>query len=120
MRHHLVPATPPLLRAVMNPIPRTVEAFVVMAGARPVGAAGVYLDQNRLVAWSHLTPEIRRDKRVVVEGWRRLITLAADRGLPLHAKPDPGEPGAERLLEHMGFQPGPRGVWICSPPSSRH
>lgn len=119
MRHRIVPATRDLLAQIgIEQLPRTVEAFVALQDERPVACAGVYLDGQRMVAFSHLTPEVRADRRVIVAGYRRMIEIAAGRGLPLHATPDPTVPGSEALLEHMGFQPGPRGVWICSPPGS--
>jgi hypothetical protein len=90
-----------------------VKAFVAIKDDRIIGAAGVYADVQRVVVFARLTDELRADKRAVVKGIRKIMSLVPE-GLPAHAVADPEIDGSDRLLTHMGFSPLSSGVyeWI--------
>lgn len=99
------PATAELLARFYGQAPtRTQRAVVAVDGERVIGVAGVYPDGARMVMFSELTDELKRDKRAIVRGIRAVRRLAPA-GVPVHALADPDIAGSEVLLEHMGFTP---------------
>lgn len=112
----IVTATAEILERFYGDAPaRTVRAIAAVRDDRVIGVAGVYADGSRLVMFSQLTDELRRDRRSIVRGIRRLTELARARRMPVHAVADAAIEGSERLLEHIGFQRVSPEVFVWQP-----
>ena len=114
----VIPATAELLeRAMGEPLQRSTKAIALVRAkdGEVVGCAGIFPEDNRLVIFSKLTDEARACPRAIITGYRRLLELADQSPLPLHALPDPDVPLAERFLEHMGFRQIAETCWERQP-----
>lgn len=76
-----------------------------------LGFAGIFPHDNRLVVISSLTDELRRCKRAIVTGYRRILEIADRSRLPLQALADEKVEASERFLEHLGFRHIGCGCW---------
>lgn len=105
------PATHESLRAFYGAEFRaTARAFVATSGGRVIGVAGFRPEGHRFVLWTNLTDELRADKRALVRGLR-VVMGSLPTGVPVHATADEAIPGAEVLLEHVGFRKLTDRVW---------
>lgn len=100
----IVPATRELLTAFYGEPPaRSMRAFVGLADGVPLAVFGLYYDEARLVLFSDIKPEARRFKKSLVAGAFRVMDLARELGLPVHAVAGCAD-GSVRLLERLGFR----------------
>lgn len=101
-RPELRPATPGDIEAFYGGAPHPeMRAYVAELEGRVIGIGGTYRHDGRDVAFSDLKPEMKRYRRAIVEGAR---LFQREFGACI-ALADPQEPGAERLLTRLGFQP---------------
>lgn len=114
-RTKIIPVTPEMYEEfVGEPAKVTLRAVAAVKEGRIIGMAGVYVDRkfNRLAMFSHLTDEIRKDRRTIARGIRILMGIAARMRLDVHAVADETVPGSEKLLQHMGFVKNTVGVYV--------
>jgi hypothetical protein len=105
MRTELVPATAEQLQAFRGQeLERSVRAVAAVRDGQVLGVAGIYPGQAGWVMFAELSDDVRRDKRLVIRGYRAVQDLARRRPMPVVAIADPEIPGSDILLEHMGFQ----------------
>ena len=101
------PATQELLRAFSGEDHRrTVRALVALEDGEVIGAAGLYVDPERLVCFAKLTERMRKHPRAIVRAAKRLLEMARGRA-PVHAMADPQIEGSVKLLERLGFEKFP-------------
>ena len=110
----------------MNIRPITQADFVEMTGGAPthslrgfacdhedkiIGIAGV-LHSRPLIAFSLLEPEIKSNRRVIIEAIKRFRELLKSYDAQIIAIPDENQKTANQFLEHVGFKPdGGYFVW---------
>jgi hypothetical protein len=114
-RTEIVPVTPQMYVDFIGERPKvTVRAVVAIRDNRIIGMAGVFVDKRnaRLSMFSHLTDEIRKDRRTIARGIRSVMKIAKSLRLPIQAVADETVEGSEKLLEHMGFEKTIGGVYI--------
>ncbi|MES9841226.1 MAG: hypothetical protein ABW134_11790 [Candidatus Thiodiazotropha endolucinida] len=102
----------------MNIRPITHADFIEMTGDAPthslrgyacehedriIGIAGV-LHSRPLIAFSLLKPEIKSNRRVIVEAIKRFRDLLKSYDAQIIAIPDEREETANRFLKHVGFK----------------
>lgn len=105
MRTEIVPATTEQLQAFRGrTLERSVRAVAAVRNGKVLGVAGIYPGSAGWVMFADLSEEVRRDRRLVVRGYRAVQDLARRRPMPVVAIADPEIPGSDVLLEHMGFQ----------------
>lgn len=103
--------------------PVTFRGLSVVDGARVLGITGIYADEARHVLVAKIAPEGRemlergRHVKTLLIAARRMLAIAGERDMPVHAVPEPDIPGSENLLRHLGFTPFYKDTW--SWPGSR-
>lgn len=87
---------------------RSLRALVVSHAGRPVMVCGVYVYKTMSVIFSDFDegtrPLLRRNLRVIARCIQWVMATARRRSLPIFAVIKPDTEGADRLLEHMGFE----------------
>ena len=118
MKPQIVPVTAAHVAQLWGqPAPVTFQGIAVVDGDRVLGIAGVYPDAARYVLVSKISTEGRallaqgRYVRTLLTAARRMLAIASERSLPVHAVPEPGVDGACNLLRHLGFEPFYKDVW---------
>src|SRR5258708_2663735 len=79
------------------------RAIAAILDGKTVGVAGYYLDKGRVVVYSTITPALRLHKRTIIRGAMIIIGMVDRIGIPAQALAADVD-GAERLLEHIGFE----------------
>lgn len=101
----VIDGTPELLEEFYGERPRkSMSSVVVVDNGKPVGVAGLSLQNNMMVLFSDMSDEFRQSKgykRALVVGARKLMKRFPK--MPVHAKASPGIEGSEELLKHLGF-----------------
>lgn len=106
MRTEIVPATAEMIERFRKcATERTVRAYAAVRGADVIGVFGVYRQPAHLVMFADLTDTMRKDKRAMVHGYRRMLELVKRIGLPVVSIADEDVDGSDVLLTHMGFAP---------------
>lgn len=106
-----------------EPAPVTFRGLAVVDGDKTLGVTGIYPDQARFVLVAKIAPEGRalinsgRHLKTLMVAARRVLAIASQWRMPVHAVPEPDTPGAENMLKHLGFSPIFKDVW--SWPGSR-
>lgn len=90
-------------------LPWTVKALVADLDGEIIGIGGVYYDGDRAVAFSGMKSAMRRFPMTMARGALAIMRLIGNQ--PCLAVPNPDEPGAERLLGRLGFEPFVEQVW---------
>lgn len=93
---------------------RTVKAFAVVEGDDVLALAGYYPDQGRIVVFAGIREEARARTgyaRAVLSHAKALMQEVGALGMPVHAVPEAGVKGSDRLLEHLGFSPEYKDTW---------
>jgi hypothetical protein len=99
----IVHATPQMLQAFCGSVPKTVRAFAAVKNGEVLGVSGTYIEGTVKVVFSKLTDELRKDKRAMVLGVRKVQSLYRDSKIPVRAAAE-NIKGSEMLLEHMDFE----------------
>lgn len=100
-----------------EPAPFTFRGLSVVDGERVLGVTGVYADSGRYVLVAKIADDARaqlrrgRHVRTLLTAARRMLSIAKERDLPVHAVPDPALYGSENLLRHLGFAPLYKDTW---------
>ena len=79
------------------------RAIAAILDGKTIGVAGYYLDKGRVVVYSTITPALRAHKRTIIRGAMIIVGMVDQIGIPAQALADKVD-GAERLLEHIGFE----------------
>lgn len=79
------------------------RAIAAMLDGKTIGVAGYYLDNGRVIVYSTITPALRPYKRTIIRGAMIVVGMVDRIGMPAQSFADDVE-GAERLLEHIGFE----------------
>lgn len=90
----------------------TAWAVAGVVDGRVIGLGGFMRRQGWLFAFCDLTPEARKYKVTMVKTARRILDEARKSGRRyIYAIADPDEPGAERWLQSLGFEPVGEGMF---------
>lgn len=109
----IVPATVEMFERFVGEAPqRTVRAVAVVRDDEVLGIAGVCVDKCRLVMFSELSDELKKNKRAIARGIRALMRIAGRFNLPIYAVADKTIEGSDKLLEHLRFQKTVSGVYV--------
>ncbi len=118
MKLDIVPMTAAHVAQVWDePAPVTFRGLAVVDGDRALGVTGIYADNARFVLVAKIAPEGRemlesgRHVKTLMVAARRVLALASQWRMPVHAVPEPGIPGSENLLKHLGFTPFYKETW---------
>jgi len=90
----------------------TFKSLVVMDGERPLGVAGIHLNNGKAITFTDISKELREHKsfkRMIVKVYRRWMEILPN--IPVYAEADPSIKGSEKLLEHAGFQHYRGDIW---------
>ena len=103
MKTEILPATAIDIETFYGEPPkRSMRAFVGLADGVPLACFGLYYDTGRMVLFSDIKPEARRYRKTLVSGAFRVMDLARELGVPVHAVAGCVD-GSVRLLERLGF-----------------
>lgn len=83
---------------------KSMRGFVAELDGEVVGIGGVYFDHGYLVAFSEMKEALRPYKKAIVKGARMIMSAIIDRGVPVFALANQGEPTAAGLLKALGFK----------------
>lgn len=89
----------------------TLRAIAMVRGDDVLGVGGFYVNDARVVMFSEFKPDGFKYKKAIVKGAKRLLNMAANTGLPVHAVPDPDIKTAKKFLKQLGFNELFMGVW---------
>lgn len=104
-RPELVPGTRELAAQFGAKLPAaTSRTVVAMMDGRPVGIAGLYMEQAHLILWAEISTELRQFRRFLLEAGRALLAQVAHLHLPVYSAAQADVPGSAVLLEHLGFE----------------
>jgi hypothetical protein len=96
-----------------KPSPVTFHGIVAELDSEIIGIAGVYKQGSRPIAFSDLSPALRKYRKTMVTACKMLVNLFDTIGAPVYAVANPNEPTAPYLLVRLGFKPtglfGPAG-----------
>jgi len=95
-----------------EPQKETFKSIVVMDGDNPVGVAGLKVDDNKMIAFTDISDELRNHpsfKRIIILVYRRWLELLPD--MPVYAEADPTIEGSKDLLIHAGFTHYRGDIW---------
>jgi hypothetical protein len=105
----IFPATAELLDAFYAERPdsrpkMTTRSVVAVKDGKPVGVGGFYVEpeRGRVVLFGDLTDDLRRDKRLLIMGYRAALDMAKSYSPRVYSLADAAIAGSEVLLEHMG------------------
>ncbi len=105
------PGTQSLLKAYYGCVPKQTMKTVIY-GNPPLGVAGVYVDNAKMVMFADISETLREDKsfkRIIILCYRRLLEMKTN--LPIYAVAGDIE-GSESLLSHIGFSHFREDVWV--------
>lgn len=124
MRPEVVFPTPEMLREFYGHPPKLGGRYVaVVQGGKVLGLGCIRADESRWVVSCEIRPEVRAEiwkyRRYLLLAARKLLQVAARRGMSLHASADPSVMRSDAFLAHLGFelaQHDPRGnVYVRRP-----
>lgn len=105
-RCEFIPATTDLVLAYYGkPPPFTFKGYVALLDGKPVGVGGIYRDNESLVAFSDMGPEMRARKRDVVRAIHVLKDQFDACKAQLFVIANKDEPTSPQLLARLGFEP---------------
>ena len=112
MKTQIIPATRELLLQYYGePPPRTSRGFVAIKDGRVLGVAGFYIFDARLIVFVDISEELKKDKRAVIKGIRKVMKLVKEIQLPVYAMCDESIDKSANLLKHVGFVHEYKGVY---------
>jgi len=101
-----VPATRALAEAFYGAAPPfSFRGWVCLIDGTPAGVCGLYEQGGHRVAFSDIAPAYRDRRKDIVRGIRLVRGAIEASPIPVYAKANPEEPGAEALLTRLGFEP---------------
>lgn len=84
----------------------TTTAMVGLVNGRIVGCGGIVFSGGRVIAFCDFKRAARRYKVSIVKAARDVIARARANGIRvMYADLDPKEPGADRWVRSLGFEP---------------
>lgn len=87
-----------------GPQKRSMRALVVTIDGVPKGLGGIYYDEDRLIAFARVLPELRAYPFAIYKAARLIGDMIARKGQYVFAVADPAIPRSGALLEHLGFE----------------
>ena len=102
----IIPLTREIIDRYYDSLPATVKGFAAVKDD-VIGIMGVYSDNGVQVAFSQLSEELKKDKRLLIRLTRKTIEIA---GKTVYAIADP-VPKSEEFLEHWGFEQVEGDIW---------
>jgi len=83
----------------------TVQGYAGEKDGALLGIFGVYYEGGRLIAFSEIAPEGKKEKKGILKGCRLMLTLLDSFNRPSYAVPNRNEPTAMYLLVKLGWKP---------------
>lgn len=109
----VVNGTKELLTTFYGEAPKeTFKSLVVMDGDKPVGVAGLHLNNGKAIVFTDISDELREHKsfkRMVIKVYRKWMSILPN--MPVYAQADPEIEGSEKLLIHAGFEHYRGDIW---------
>ena len=103
-RHEIRVATKEdLFRWFKGPPPCSSRSLVLEIDGELEALCGVQTSRGEIVAFSHINPKARANKRILVEGLKKFRELVQQHRCVV-AYADANEPTAPFFLEHVGFR----------------
>jgi len=93
----------------------SMRAIVGKKDGKVVGVSGYYIKNETVIVFSDMSEELRQEKsfkRVMIKAYRIIISMIENTNLPVISVACESIPGSNILLEHMGFKPLIRNVYI--------
>ena len=93
------------------------RAIVAEENGKLLGIGGIYYDREWVIAFSKITPELKKHPIAIARGAKKIMKLIGDS--PCIAFADKNYPGAPKLLERLGFVHWEGSVYkwgMCSKP----
>jgi hypothetical protein len=97
------PATFEDIATLSGPPQVSMRAQTVTMDGEPVGAFGIYYDNEQTVMFTTTTPKLRENKAAMLAAARVVWRFVKDLKVPALAIANEKEPGAPALLERVGF-----------------
>ena len=97
------PSNAKLLTEFYGSVPKTQRSYCVIRDGEVIAVAGVHIDHGRLVMFSDSKEKNKKEhKFLIVRLARKVLGLAKDSGLPVHAYAEDG--CSAKFLEYLGFK----------------
>jgi hypothetical protein len=112
----LVPLTQSLAESFYGARPmKTIQGIAAVRGNQVLGLAGFYRNDTKIIVFTELNEEIRKDRRTLVKGIRLIRRMIKNYRFPVYSYADPCIQNADILLLHVGFTHYDNGVyqWRC-------
>lgn len=87
-----------------GPQKRSMRAVVVTIDNVPMGLGGVYYDDDKIIAFARIRPELRAYPFAIYKAARVVMGMVKRRGATVHAVADHDIERSAEFLEHLGFE----------------
>lgn len=87
-----------------GPQKRSLRAVVVTLDGEPKGLGGIYYDDDKVVAFARIKPELRAYPFAIYKAARVVMGMMERRGGTVFAVADKSVPRSDAFLEHLGFE----------------
>lgn len=87
-----------------GPQKRSMRAVVVTVDQIPLGLGGVYYEDDKIIAFTRIKPELRAYPFAIYKAARLVMEMVERRGGTVFAVADPSVDRSEAFLEHLGFE----------------